>query len=415
MNITPLLILQYSVYFVSLYFSVFWILVYLEEEKTPPKKNKRQPQVTIAIPAYNEEKTIAKTIESALNIDYPTNKLEIIIINDGSTDQTKKRVQPYLKHSHVRLINQKNQGKGPALNAAVKQAKGEYFVCLDADSEVEPDALKELLTHFTDDNIAVVLPVMKIKNDVPLNLLGKLQWYEYLINVFFKKIMSKLDCVHVAPGPFSVYKKSILEEVGYFAKDNLTEDLEMTIRLQKRNYRIIQSLGGVVYTNAMPTIKTYLAQRNRWFKGGVINAVFYKKMLFNKQWGDFGIMQLPILIVSGIISLVLVGTLLYEFLEPIVTHAIQMGLVNFDFLTFLRTIEFDIILLDLSAASITLLLVMFTLSILFLRLATYYTNEKIFTYNPLIVCTYLIFYFFLLALTWAVVVKDLATRKIQRW
>ncbi|MFT4250487.1 MAG: glycosyltransferase [Candidatus Woesearchaeota archaeon] len=416
MDITLLILLQYTVYFISLYFSVFWLLVYLEgEEKQPTNKRRTYPQVTIAIPAYNEEKTIAKTIESALNINYPKNKLEILVINDGSTDKTRNIANNYTHHEHVHVLNQKNKGKGAALNRAVRKAKGEYFVCLDADSEVHPETLKELIKHFSTEEVAVVIPVMKIKNNKKLNLLEKLQWYEYLVNVFFKKIMGQLDAVHVAPGPFSVYNKSLIQKNGYFDETNITEDLEMTVRLQQNNYRIIQSLEGEVYTNAMPNMKRYLAQRNRWFKGGVLTAIQYRHMLFNKKWGDFGMMQLPILILSGVISLLLVGTLLYELLKPILKNALQLGLVRFDILTYLQTITIDIAFVDLSAASIVLLAVMFTLSITILRLATYYAKERTLTYNPLIVSTYLIFYFFLLAATWAVVTKDLLLGKVQKW
>ncbi len=416
MTITLINVLQFPVYFVSLYFSVFWLLVYLEDRQVDKQKRLRTlPTVTIAVPAYNEENTIAKTLDSILNIDYPKKNLQVLVINDGSQDRTQERVKPYLKHKHITLINQENKGKGAAMNEALRNATGEYFVCLDADSEVHPKTLKQLLRHFTEDDIAAVIPVMKIKNDVKLNLLQKLQWYEYLVNVWFKKVMGALDCVHVAPGPFSTYRKDKVIAVGGFAEDNITEDLEMTLRLQRHNYRIVQSMKGEVYTGAMPTLKTYLKQRNRWFKGGVINAYKYNDMMFNPRWGDFGVMQLPILVISGIISVTLIGTLLWDLFSPIIKHTLQMGLVSFDFMTFIRTWTFDTKLIDLSAASVILLGLMLLFSVAFLRLSTHYTNEKLFTYNPFIVCTYLFFYFFLLALTWAVVIKDLALGRVQRW
>ena len=96
MEITVLNVLQWMVYFISLYFSVFWIITYLtEENKTKSKPLKKYPTVTLAIPAWNEEKTIESTIRSALKIDYPKNKLEILVINDGSTDGTLKKNQTF--------------------------------------------------------------------------------------------------------------------------------------------------------------------------------------------------------------------------------------------------------------------------------------------------------------------------------
>lgn len=416
MNIGAIEVIQWVVYFASLYFSVFWLLVYLEES---PKRRKKKyaswPKVTITVPAYNEENTIAKTLDSILNIDYPLNRLEVLVMNDGSTDKTKERVQPYLKHKHITLVNQKNGGKGNALNNAIRRAKGEFFVCLDADSEVAPDSLKILLGEFTRKDIAAVVPAMKIKNSYKLNLLQKFQWYEYLINVFFKKIMGKLDCIHVAPGPFSVYKKQALIDVGYFHESDLTEDLEMTIRLQANNYKIIQNMEAEVYTNAMPTLKKFLNQRNRWFKGGVFNAVRYRHMMFRKNWGDFGMIQLPILIASGVISLVIIGSLLYSTLKPLIENIFKLNLVSFDIITMLQNFTFNFVYTDLSAANIVLVAIMLGLSVSFLGLATYYTKEKLFTYNPIIVVTYLFLYFFILALTWVFVLKDLVTGRVQKW
>lgn len=129
-------IIIWGAYVVSLYFTIFWLLVYLDfgaEDKIKPLK--KYPKVTIAIPAYNEEKTIAETIKSAVNLDYPKNKLEILVINDGSRDKTKQITELLTKkYSNVKLINQINQGKAVALNTALSKAKGEFFICLDADS-----------------------------------------------------------------------------------------------------------------------------------------------------------------------------------------------------------------------------------------------------------------------------------------
>jgi len=146
---------------------------------------------------------------------------------------------------------------------------------LDADSYVSKDALHKILPEFTNDNIAAVLPLLKVRN--PKNFLQKMQWLEYIVNMFYKELMSKLDCVHVSPGPFSVYKKSILMKIGGFDENNLTEDLEITLRLQKYNYRIVQLLNTDVHTIAPETFKELYKQRNRWFKGAVLNAVAYIK------------------------------------------------------------------------------------------------------------------------------------------
>ena len=234
-------VILWIAYFISLYFAVFWFLVLLENKPSRKgKKLSKLPFVSIVIPAFNEEKKLRPTLESVLKLEYPKNKYEVIIINDGSkdntVDQAKQLIKEYSDYD-IKLLNQKNKGKGAALNHGLRKSKGEYFICLDADSYVSKDALKKILPHFTSDNIAAVLPLLKVNK--PKSILQKMQWLEYIVNMFYKELMSKLDCVHVAPGPFSVYKKSIIEKVGGFDENNMTEDLEISLRLQKYNYQII--------------------------------------------------------------------------------------------------------------------------------------------------------------------------------
>ncbi|MBI2148040.1 glycosyltransferase family 2 protein, partial [Candidatus Woesearchaeota archaeon] len=302
--ITTTTVIIWIIYFCFLYFVIFWLLVLINTPLTSKKLNlTKLPLVSIGIPAYNEENTITKTIESVVGLDYPRELLEIIVVNDGSNDKTAIIVKGEIrKHKNIKilLINQKNKGKGSALNAALKASKGEFFVSLDADSFIREDALKKLLPHFTDSNVAAVLPLMKIKQ--PKKLIEKIQWAEYMVNLFYKRLMAILDCIQVTPGPFSVYRKNILLKVGCYSEDNLTEDMELTLRLQKHHYDIKQIADTEVYTVPPKTLKAFFKQRNRWYKGTLINAYKYKNMAFNKNYGDFGIIQMPRLLAEGFLA-----------------------------------------------------------------------------------------------------------------
>lgn len=203
-------IMLWSCYLLSLYFAVFWVMVFFDTQKRQKKIMfnylRKYPKVSILIPAYNEEDSIIPTIEHVLKLEYPKRKLEIIVVDDGSTDKTAELVKKIQKtNNNIKLIVQENKGKGAALNKGLKCSTGEYFVCLDADSFVKPDALMKLLPLFSNEKIACVLPLLKVKD--PKNKLQKMQWYEYIINIFYKELMGRLNCIHVAPGPFSVYKK----------------------------------------------------------------------------------------------------------------------------------------------------------------------------------------------------------------
>src|SRR3989344_7883436 len=181
----------WTMYFFSLYFIIFWFLVFLDKGvKERDLKLKKYPSVTIAIPSYNEGKNIEKTINSVLNLNYPKEKLKLIIVNDGSKDNTKQIVEKIIrnnKQSNILLINQPNQGKGSALNNALKNTNSEFFVTLDADSFVKENALQKLIPHF-EKNVAAVLPIIKINDNK--SFIEKIQSYEYPINFFYKKIMA---------------------------------------------------------------------------------------------------------------------------------------------------------------------------------------------------------------------------------
>ncbi|MBI2541949.1 glycosyltransferase family 2 protein [Candidatus Woesearchaeota archaeon] len=407
----------WTAYLISLYFAVFWFLVLIDREtKQKTKKLKSHPLVSIAIPAYNEEKNIAKTLASLTELKYPKNKLEIIVVNDGSTDGTKEAVTKLISENRqfdIKLINKKNQGKGAALNHALKTARGEFFVCLDADSIVTKGALLKILPHFTSGNIAVVLPLLKVEK--PKNIWQKMQWLEYIVNMFYKKLMGKLNCVHVSPGPFSVYRKSILKNIGGFDENNLTEDLEITLRLQSKNYIIVQLLDAEVFTLAPKTFKELYKQRNRWYKGSVINAFRYKHMMFNKQYGDFGMIQMPTIIISGLIAMILVSSAMYYGLKPYFKIMHNSIFIDFDFYTLAKAFKFDFSFMDLNYMAILVAAIMLAISVLVLKKSHTATNENPNKHGLFSLVSYTFFYFLVIGFIWVGITLDLMFGKKQKW
>lgn len=416
---TPIIvkIALWTAYLLSLFFAIFWFLVMIDKEsKTKARKLKKYPLVSIIVPAYNEEKNIIPTLASLVKLDYPKKKLEIIVINDGSTDNTKGIVRQFMaqnKDYGIRLINKKNEGKGAALNKGLALSRGKFFVCLDADSIVTKNALKKILPHFTDDKIAVVLPMLKV--DRPKNLWQKMQWLEYIINMFYKKLMGRLDCVHVAPGPFSVYRADVLRKVGGFDKNNLTEDLEITLRLQSKNYRIIQLTDAEVFTIAPKTFKELYKQRNRWYKGSIINAFRYRHIMFNKTYGDFGFIQMPTIIVSGLIAIVLISSLLYYGLKPYVKTLYNSVLIDFDLYTLIATFKFDFNLLDINYTAIFVAILMLIISIFMLKKSHAETKEGVNRHGLFSLVSYLFFYFLIIGFIWIGIIFDFAFKKNQKW
>lgn len=408
----------WAIYIISLYFVIFWSIVYLSGGANPQKRRKLDdyPYLTIAIPAWNEGKYIKAAMESVFSLDYPKNRFEMIIIDDGSTDNTYEAAKNTIKKHpqfNVTLITKKNEGKGVAMNLALSKAKGDYFISLDGDSHIEPSAIKKLLPYFTSQDIAAVLPCMKVSN--PKNLLEKIQWYEYIVNMYYKKIMGHLDCIFVAPGPFSVFRTHVLREVGGFAKENLTEDLEMTLRLQKNHYRILQAMDVYVYTNVPNTMKQLYRQRNRWFKGSFFNALAYKDMMFNKNYGDFGIVQMPVLLVSGLMSMILILSAIYYFIKPKFDFIKNLSYVNFDFWTLMQNFEFHYYIIDKNFSLVLISIITFSLSLMVLYLAHKYTKEKIFKQGVVPLFAFLFLFYLYMGFVWCGIMVDLARGKVQKW
>ncbi|PIO03934.1 hypothetical protein COT48_02975 [Candidatus Woesearchaeota archaeon CG08_land_8_20_14_0_20_47_9] len=406
-------------YIITLYYTVFWLVTLADESELAERRKRlrRCPLVSVVIPAFNEEDSIGESILSVLKLRYPKERLEVIVVDDGSTDSTPRIVGRVIAENRgrsIRLVRQPNSGKWVAVNRGLEMAGGEFFACLDADSFVEPHALKLLLSRFTSKRVAAVLPIIKVKE--PKNLLERLQWYEYLINMFYKRITGFLNCIHVAPGPFSIYRTRVLRKVGGFREAYKTEDLEIVLRLQERHYEIIQVLDAEVYTNAPSTFKSLYIQRNRWNKGAVLNAWDYRRMMFKREYGDFGVFQLPIVLVGGFISLFLILISLYLLvLKPGFNTLVKLELVNFDILTLLRMVEINFSLLDLDYYHVFIMICVLTVSVIVVWLTHRNTGEQISRGSMFSLLFFMFFYYILLGAVWLGVTIDLVARHEVRW
>jgi poly-beta-1,6-N-acetyl-D-glucosamine synthase len=406
-----------TAYFLSLYLVIFWLLTLLEKGTSSTlKKLKILPTISLCIPAYNEEKTIKETLDSATNLDYPKDKIEIIVVNDGSTDKTKSitlnLIKKY-KKDNIILINQKNKGKGAAMNTALKIAKNEYFISLDADSIVNKNALKLLLPHFYHDNIAAVLPVIEVQHKS--TILRKIQHCEYLINFYYKKIMSSLNCIHVTPGPFAVYKRKIIKSLGGFDENNLVEDLEMAVKIQKANFEIVQTLETSVLTKAPENFIQFYKQRNRWYKGSLLTIFDYRKMIFNRSYGDFGVLQLPMVFVCAFVSITLfLIAILWRILQPLIIKLHDLSYINYDFIPlFVKGIK-NYNILNINFVPMFYGYVILILSAIFL-IASYHNAGYRLRHNKKPIFYYVFFYPFMIGIIWLGVLIDILRGKIQKW
>jgi len=275
-----------------------FLLLFFSHKKKFYKKSsiKNIPSVSIIIPVYNEEKAIEKTIKNVKKLIYPK-KIEIIVIDDGSTDNTYKITK---KIRGIKVLTKKHEGKAKALNFGLKYAKGEIVACVDADSYPEKNALMKTTSLF-EKNVAAVTTSIFVKN--AKSLIERLQRIEYLFIAWSRKVLEYLNSIYVTPGPMSLYRKKVLLKVGGFDEKNLTEDIEIAWRLLKHKYKIKMSLDTKVYTNVPRTLKRWWHQRLRWNVGGLQTNLKYFNLFLKKDFGSVGMFLLPFFSVSYLLSL----------------------------------------------------------------------------------------------------------------
>ena len=284
------LLLMYVASFFGLFTALYFLLTLFENKsqlKSPEPKY--FPTVTIIVPAYNEEETIADTLDSILALDYPKNKLTIMVIDDGSTDKTYAIAKKYAAQGIV-SYSKKNEGKGIALNFALSKTDSDLVGALDADSYVDSNALKRIVGFFENENVMAVTPSMKIWS--PKSVWQKVQMIEYLVGIFLRKVFAFFGSIHVTPGPFTIYRKSFFDKYGGYDHSTITEDIEIALRIQKNNYIIENSVDAFVYTKGPKDFGPLFRQRIRWYRGFLDNVIKYRS-LFGRKHGNLGLFILP--------------------------------------------------------------------------------------------------------------------------
>lgn len=307
-------IILYSLAFLSTFVQVVFLLTFLERRKdiklrTGEISLTSYPEVTIIVPAWNEEKTLKGTVESLLGLDYPKDKLNIFLVDDGSTDKTWEVMKSFEGKNGIKILQKENGGKHTAVNYGIQNSTSPFIGCLDADSFVDPQALKRIMSYFENDRETMAVSPSIIV-DKPKGIMQIVQRVEYEWAVFNKKMLGFLGGIYVTPGPFSFYRREVFEKLGQYVKAHNTEDMEIAFRMQSNHMKIDQCNDAFVYTTAPNTVKKLYKQRLRWIYGFIMNSWDYRKILFKRKYGAFSMFSVP----AGVISMIAVPYILSMFL-----------------------------------------------------------------------------------------------------
>ncbi len=343
--------LQYVLWglsFVSLWITIIWINVLFLEQKSSLLQSKFFPRISVAVPCFNEESTVAGTIKSLTELDYPISQMEIIVINDGSTDGTAPLIENCIKKfgSHkIILLNKKNGGKAEALNCALKTASGDFFCCVDADTEIQSSSLKQIIPNFIDGDVGAVISSMKPKTRN--NIYEKIQGIEYVMSNLLRRLMAVMNTLAITHGGLSVFRTSVLKKIGGFSGESgNTEDLEIALRLKAHGFKIVMEWGALAFTKVPSDFKSLWRQRIRWYRGFIYNHIKYRFMFFNSKYGLFGVFQFPLNIIGFLLLLAVVSIISYSLIKNSTEFIIRSLVINGYLYQFLDLPSFNVFVLS---------------------------------------------------------------------
>ncbi|ERJ57422.1 hypothetical protein M472_01450 [Sphingobacterium paucimobilis HER1398] len=330
------------------------------------------PGISIVAPAFNEEVIIYDSVNSLLNLDYPT--FEVIIVNDGSKDKTLEILieefeleeMPYYyaykvycrpvnrvfrsknpAYSKLKVVDKENGGtKADAMNAGVNVAQYDYFINTDVDCILAEDTLSKIILPVldSDKHVIAVGATMRMVNGCtidkgritrvkpPNRLIPLFQETEYLRSYLVAKMgWSMVNAIPNVSGGFGLFDRNIVISAGGFDSASHAEDMDMTVRMvaymreNKKAYRIVQCPYSLCWTEGPPNIKVLNRQRTRWGRGMLQFIIDHRKFFLNRDYGRLGFLVMPYIV-------------FFEFLAPIIEFT---GFLFLLFLLFTNQVNFD--------------------------------------------------------------------------
>jgi poly-beta-1,6-N-acetyl-D-glucosamine synthase len=273
-------------------------IAYCQLQRDKPDPPATWPMVSILVPAYQEAETITSALAALVDLDYPN--YEVIVVDDGSSDDTFERASAFVGNydrCSLRLLRKTNGGKWSALNLALECATADLVLCIDADSRISRDALKLLIMRIDSPEVAGVSGQITVRNRQ--RMITRLQAYEYVVaNGGLRTAQSLFGMVLVVPGPIGLYRRKALQDIferdiqtavrpsgnpgkiaGPFSHETFAEDFQLSLTILALGGRIVYEPRAVSYTRSPDLTHTLLSQRYRWYRGTLQVLKIYLRRL----------------------------------------------------------------------------------------------------------------------------------------
>lgn len=271
------------------------------------------PSLSILIAAYNEEKVISATVHSILKTNYPA-LLEIIVVDDGSKDETYRVMQNLAaEDARIQIKQQANAGKAIALRSALDIAQYDVVVFIDADTQLAPACLEALVAPLADSQVCAVSGHARVGNR--RRFIARCQSLEYICGFNLdRRAYDVCNAITVLPGAISAVRKSAIQAGGGLSNDTLAEDTDLTLQLHRQEQRIAYAPAAVAYTEAPESIQTLSKQRFRWAFGTMQCLWKHRDLVFNPRYRWLAYLSLPsvwffqilLIAIAPVIDLVLI-------------------------------------------------------------------------------------------------------------
>ena len=304
------------------------------------------PDVAILVPAYNERATISSSLSSLQKLDYPN--LELIVVNDGSTDDTLKEIKQKFKlipvarepentvesedvrevyksvsDERILVVDKENGGKADALNAGLNYSRSDLFLAIDADSLVEKGSLYRLVEPYLtkDTNVVGIGGIVRVSNGckirgseieearTPSKLLPSIQVMEYIRAFLFGRTgWSRLNSLPIISGAFGLFQTNLVKNIGGYRTNTVGEDMDLVVRLhkymreKKEDYTISFIPDPVCWTQVPSSMSVLSRQRNRWQRGLAEALTYNWKMIGNPKYGTIGLLGLPFFVIFELLG-----------------------------------------------------------------------------------------------------------------
>ncbi|MEE4489324.1 glycosyltransferase [Streptomyces sp. BE230] len=270
--------------------------------------------VSVLVPAYNESKCIANTVRSLMASDYP---LEVIVIDDGSTDGTADLVDR-MRLPGVRVVRQRNAGKPAALNNGIAHARHDIIVMMDGDTVFEPSTVRELVQPFADPRVGAVAGNAKVGNRD--SLIGAWQHIEYVMGFNLdRRMYDMLRCMPTIPGAVGAFRRDALNRIGGMSDDTLAEDTDVTMALHRDGWRVVYAENARAWTEAPESVQQLWSQRYRWSYGTMQAIWKHRRAVIERgPSGRFGRVGLPFVALFMVVA---------PLLAPLIDVFLLYGLV----------------------------------------------------------------------------------------